>query len=70
MVKIIIHIIIGTWNNIFKRNSKLYKQRFPICKDCENLITFGSKVHICKLCGCVMESKTRVKDEHCEINKW
>ena len=25
---------------------------------------------ICGICGCVLEAKTRVEDEYCELNKW
>lgn len=25
---------------------------------------------ICDHCGCILDSKTRVEDEHCELNKW
>ena len=25
---------------------------------------------ICDECGCILDSKTRVEDEHCELNKW
>jgi hypothetical protein len=25
---------------------------------------------ICDYCGCILDSKTRVEDEHCELNKW
>ena len=41
-----------------------------ICKKCnksEHIKGFGE---ICTLCGCILESKTRVEDEKCEMNKW
>jgi hypothetical protein len=41
----------------------------PICKKCEHIE--NTKLgDICGLCGCILESKTRVEDEHCELNKW
>jgi len=64
------HIIVGTYNNIFNKNQQIAKPREEICKMCshrENLMGIGT---ICNICGCVIESKTTVKDEHCPIDKW
>ena len=44
-------------------------RRLSICNQCNHKlnIKFGD---ICDLCGCVLDNKTRIKDEHCELNKW
>lgn len=43
--------------------------RLNICKRCVNKehTSFGD---VCSLCGCILDNKTRIKEEHCELNKW
>ena len=24
----------------------------------------------CEQCGCILDAKTRVEDEHCDLDKW
>lgn len=69
MVKKIINIIKGTFYNLFNKKQDLADKRLMICKKCNDKTKtkFGA---VCKHCGCILESKTRVKDEHCDINKW
>lgn len=66
---VIKNIIKGTIYNVLRKEQKLADERLPICKKCEHIkdTKFGE---ICSLCGCILESKTRVEDEHCELNKW
>lgn len=68
--KKIINIIIGTYRNIFK--IKTNTTRMNICKKCDHfeISTFGKKWDYCNECGCVLESKTRLENEKCPINKW
>ena len=63
------HIIIGTYRNIFNKNQDLATRRLKYCNKCEHRIKFAGQ-YICDQCGCILESKTRVKDEHCMIDKW
>ena len=63
------HIIIGTYRNIFNKKQDLATQRLQYCNKCKHKIIF-MKQYICDQCGCILESKIRVKDEHCMIDKW
>ena len=63
------HIIIGTYRNIFNKNQDLATQRLKYCNKCEHRIMFMGQ-YICDQCGCILESKVRVEDEHCMIDKW
>jgi hypothetical protein len=38
-----------------------------MCNHREHIEMIGD---ICAECGCVLEAKARVEDEHCELNKW
>ena len=69
MIKKIKNIICGTYYNIFKRNNVLAEQRMKICNDCPYKWVLNKTTSVCKQCGCILESKTRVKDEKCLINK-
>jgi hypothetical protein len=44
-----------------------YKQRFSICKNCDN---FQQTLKMCKECGCFIPAKARAKDSDCPVNKW
>lgn len=72
MVKVfkkIRNIIIGTYRNIFNKNQDLATQRLKYCNKCEHKMMFMGQ-YICDQCGCIIESKVRVEDEHCMIDKW
>jgi hypothetical protein len=43
------------------------EQRLDICKGCPELTHL---THQCKLCGCFMLAKTKLKSASCPINKW
>ena len=63
------NIIIGTYRNVFNKNQDLATQRLKYCNKCEHRIMFMGQ-YICDQCGCILESKVRVEDEHCMIDKW
>lgn len=63
------NIIIGTYRNIFNKNQDLATQRLKYCDKCEHRMMFMGQ-YICDQCGCIIESKVRVEDEHCMIDKW
>lgn len=69
VIKKILNIIKGWYYKIFNKEEYLAKNRIPVCKKCPNM-TNTALGNTCKLCGCILDAKTRVKDEHCEINKW
>lgn len=64
------NIFLGTWWNITKQKNDLAKQRLNICNNCDLKLRITKNEYICSQCGCLLSSKTRVKDEHCELNKW
>lgn len=63
------NIIIGTYRNIFNKNQDLATYRLKYCNKCEHRMLFMGQ-YICDQCGCILESKVRVEDEHCMIDKW
>ena len=69
MLKKVRNIIIGTYRNIFNKKQDLATIRLKHCKKCEHRIPFLGQ-YICDQCGCILESKVRVEDEHCMIDKW
>ena len=63
------NIIKGTYYNIANKYQDLANFRLDICNKCEYRVS--TKLgDICDLCGCILESKSRVLDEHCELEKW
>ena len=63
------NIIVGTYRNIFNKNQDLATRRLKYCNKCEHRMLFMGQ-YICDQCGCILESKVRVEDEHCMIDKW
>ncbi len=41
--------------------------RYDVCKPCENFIALTSQ---CKLCGCLMKMKVKLKTATCPDGKW
>lgn len=71
LFKKIWHIIISNlYYRPFKKHEWLFVQRKKICDGCPNKKNIPVLGEICDLCGCPLESKLRVKDEKCLINKW
>lgn len=64
------HIVLGTINNIFRRNSFISNPRLKICNQCKDKKYIFKLGYICSHCGCVLKSKTTIEDEHCPLNKW
>jgi hypothetical protein len=48
-----------------KKTMQLKDDRMNICRPCAHY-----KAGFCKLCGCMLVMKTRVKQEKCPANKW
>ena len=44
----------------------LAKQRYEICKGCENL----TSLKFCSKCGCFMPLKVRIESVSCPVQKW
>ena len=69
MVNKIKHIIIGWIRKLFGLEQDLANIRLAICNQCPNKIK-TSLGDACNECGCILDAKTRVKDEHCDLDKW
>ena len=41
--------------------------RYEVCKGC---IHFRETMKTCKLCGCFMPAKTKLKGAECPMRKW
>lgn len=52
-------------NNIV--SDEVQQERYNICLDCTNLYKPTST---CKLCGCFMKAKTKLRKASCPIKKW
>jgi len=46
---------------------EIQKERYDICLSCPELI---QATKTCKLCGCFMNQKTKLKMAACPIGKW
>jgi hypothetical protein len=69
MVKKILNIIIGWFRKIFELKEDMASIRLNICNHCPHKINtpLGDA---CSLCGCILDAKTRVEDEQCDLDKW
>ena len=62
-------ILKSIYFNIFGINQDLATTRLEICSTCPHKLqtTIGE---VCSECGCILENKTRIEDEHCDLCKW
>lgn len=62
-------ILKSIYYNIKNKHQDLAITRLDICHRCDHKLNtnFGD---LCDLCGCVLDNKTRIKDEFCEQGKW
>ena len=64
-----INIIKGNWFRFTNKYEKLYYSRYKECIFCEE--RQKSPIgEICGLCGCPLESKLRIAEEICELDRW
>ena len=61
------HIIIGNFNNILYKKSKLEQDRLEKCINFSHTI-FNNKV--CEICYCIIDAKVTIDEEKCPIKKW
>lgn len=65
------NIFLGNLWSIFHINeTPEWEKRMAICNACENKIQYTKNVSVCKLCGCIITSKCKIKNETCDLNKW
>ncbi len=62
-------ILKSIYYNIKNKHQDLAESRLNICNQCDHKLAtkFGD---ICELCGCILENKTRLDNELCDLNKW
>ena len=63
-------ILKSIWYNITRQNDKLASKRMEICNSCEHKMTIKYVGDICSICGCILENKTRLINEKCDLGKW
>lgn len=66
----LLHIIKGNYNRLLHKKQSLFSSRYAICSKCSNRETYPPIGEMCGICGCPLQSKLRVKDETCALNKW
>lgn len=62
-------ILKSIYFNIFGINQDLATKRLKICDTCSHKLQ-TSVGEVCDECGCILENKTRIEDEHCDLCKW
>ncbi len=45
-------------------------ERVAVCESCEHMGTDGNWKNRCKLCGCFMKVKAKIKSETCPDRRW
>lgn len=64
------NIIIGNLNRLMGKGGETSNPRMEICRGCAHCKELWKIGKICALCGCILEAKTTLEDEHCELKKW
>lgn len=55
---------------INNKNVDLYSIRISICNQCKDKINIPYVGDVCGICGCILENKARLNNEHCDLCKW
>lgn len=63
------NIIIGWLYKLLGLEADLSNIRLATCSQCPHKID-TSLGEACGECGCILDAKTRVEDEHCDLGKW
>ncbi|MCR5278953.1 MAG: DUF6171 family protein [Lachnospiraceae bacterium] len=48
-----------------RSSDRLYEERLSVCKNCERLAD-----GLCGACGCYVELRAVIKENHCPYDKW
>lgn len=62
-------ILKSIYFNICGINQDLATKRLKICGTCSHKLQ-TSIGEVCDECGCILQNKTRIEDEHCDLCKW
>jgi len=63
------HIIIGWSLKLFGLKNDLANRRLVLCETCCKKVK-TSLGDACGECGCILDAKVRVEDEHCDLGRW
>lgn len=63
------HIIIGWSLKLLGLQDDLANRRLVLCETCDRKVK-TSLGDACGECGCILDAKVRVEDEHCDLNRW
>lgn len=63
-------ILKSIWFNLTGKYENLAERRLEICKNCDKKINIKYVGDVCDVCGCILDNKTRIEDEHCDLCKW
>jgi hypothetical protein len=50
-----------------RSNDEVFRSRLDTCLACDRLIQLTKQ---CKMCGCIMPLKAKLKDATCPLGKW
>ena len=64
-----INIVKGWIFKLLKQKQDIAEERLAICNKCEHQMN-TSLGTACEQCGCILDAKTSVEDEHCDLDKW
>ena len=63
-------ILKSIWFNLIGKHENLSEERLKICNQCDKKINIKYVGDVCDICGCILDNKTRIEDEHCDLCKW
>lgn len=63
-------ILKSIYYNILGKNEDLAQTRLKICNSCPQNLDIQFVGNVCEECGCILDNKTRIEDEHCDLCKW
>lgn len=63
-------IIKSIYYRIYNRHYNMTNKRLKICKHCSSKESIKFVGDICGECGCILDNKTRIIDEKCDLGKW
>lgn len=65
-----LRILKSIYYKLTNKEEEMSKDRLKICDKCrekQNIKIIGD---VCGICGCILDNKTRLFNEKCEMNKW
>lgn len=63
-------ILKSIYFNMFGIEEDLAQKRLKICNSCPQKQDIKFVGDICGECGCILDNKTRLRDENCDLCKW